>query len=913
MSGIRAGGGAGTGGGAEAADGAGTGDAEAGTPTAVRSGWQDPDPVDRPMMRWWWFGPDQELGEIDRELEAMAAAGLGGAEVAFVHPLRETTDRFGSPRMLAALRHAAERARELGLRLDVTLGSGWSFGGPHIGPEHASRRLRWERREISPAPLEVSARGAWPGDDLVGAYVGEGTAPTQWTHVRATQGAEVLRIPAGLGPRTVLLAWSEVTGQQVKRSSAGAEGPVLDHLSADATRHHLHVVGEALLGAVPAALLGSVFCDSLEVYEAGWTPRLPEEFARRRGYDPVPVLHRLVTEGTGGEGPDTTQLRVDMGRTLSELVEENFLAVCRDWAAGHGVPFRVQAYGEPPVTLSAYRSADLVEGEGAGWKEITACRWASSAAHLLGHGVVSSEVWTWVHSPSFRATPLDLRAEAHDHLLSGITRFVGHGWPYSPPEAPGLGWRFYAAGALDDRNPWWPAMPELTTSLARLCGALRRGERVADVAALVPADDARAAHAGGFDLFKAARDLIGPRIPAAIRTGGWDFDLVDDPAPETLAPDAYPVVVVARATRMPETTRAWLDAVRAVGGTVLAVEAPACPAHEQVSETDLGAALRPALPPDVALRGDGGEIGTVHRRLDGGDLYLVANTGGEVRRVAITPRTSRAHWELLDPDDGGRRALADRSSAEAEGSAEARGEIEGGDEGGDKGGVDDGTITLALHPYQALVLIGSDDEPARTDAHDDAASLDGAASRAEPHALLALAGPWTFASAGDAEREVTLPHSWEGELPPERSRGVYEIEVRIGAEQVPDGARIELDLGPCAPMPRSDGAQGFRAEVRPPVGEIAVVEVDGERAGIIWRAPHRLDLTDRLRPGTHRLRLTVLTTAAGASAVDPHVGPMVEESRRVYGDRFALQDLDRTLEDVHRGLHEVPVLRVLRG
>src|SRR5699024_2293848 len=36
-----------------------------------------PDPAARPMMRWWWFGPDLDRGEIDRELRAMAAAGLG--------------------------------------------------------------------------------------------------------------------------------------------------------------------------------------------------------------------------------------------------------------------------------------------------------------------------------------------------------------------------------------------------------------------------------------------------------------------------------------------------------------------------------------------------------------------------------------------------------------------------------------------------------------------------------------------------------------------------------------------------------------------------------------------------------------------------------------------------------------------
>src|SRR5699024_9717093 len=37
-----------------------------------------PDPAARPMMRWWWFGPDMDRAEIDRELRAMAEAGLGG-------------------------------------------------------------------------------------------------------------------------------------------------------------------------------------------------------------------------------------------------------------------------------------------------------------------------------------------------------------------------------------------------------------------------------------------------------------------------------------------------------------------------------------------------------------------------------------------------------------------------------------------------------------------------------------------------------------------------------------------------------------------------------------------------------------------------------------------------------------------
>ena len=105
------------------------------------------------MMRWWWFGPDVTRADIDRDIDAMAAGGIGGVEVAFVYPVSERPRRFGSPEFLADLAYAAERAGQLGLRFDLTLGSGWSFGGPHIGAEHAARKLHWERREIGPEAM----------------------------------------------------------------------------------------------------------------------------------------------------------------------------------------------------------------------------------------------------------------------------------------------------------------------------------------------------------------------------------------------------------------------------------------------------------------------------------------------------------------------------------------------------------------------------------------------------------------------------------------------------------------------------------------------------------------------------------------------------------------------------------------
>jgi alpha-L-rhamnosidase len=277
------------------------------------------------MMRWWWFGPSVTRQELERELVGMAHAGIGGVEVAYVYPLAAATTEFGSDTFLADLRFAAERAHELGLRFDLTLGSGWSFGGPHIPTELAARQLHWERREIGPGPLDVPVVSQWPGDELIAGYVGAGSLqeqPASYQPLPVVDGR--LMIEAGTGPRIVLLGHARLTGQNVKRAAAGAEGPVLDHYSAVATEAHVRAVGDPMLDAVPAGLIGSVFCDSLEVYGADWTPELPAEFARRRGYDVLPVLYLLTVDG-----PEAARLRADYHRTLVELYEENFVAVCQ--------------------------------------------------------------------------------------------------------------------------------------------------------------------------------------------------------------------------------------------------------------------------------------------------------------------------------------------------------------------------------------------------------------------------------------------------------------------------------------------------------------------------------------------------------------------------------------------------------
>ena len=56
-------------------------------------------------------------------------------------------------------------------------------------------------------------------------------------------------------------------------------------------------------------------------------------------------------------------VREDWGRTLTELLDERFIAPLGEWARARGTRLRIQGYGIPPATVSSNAAADLPEGE----------------------------------------------------------------------------------------------------------------------------------------------------------------------------------------------------------------------------------------------------------------------------------------------------------------------------------------------------------------------------------------------------------------------------------------------------------------------------------------------------------------------------------------------------------------------
>ena len=346
------------------------------------STFQSPPPDCRIMMRWWWFGPSVTKPELERELRAMKDAGIGGVEVQPVYPLALDDPKndfhnflYLSDEFIGDLRFAAQEAHELGLRFDVTLGSGWPLGGPHIPVTQAAGKLRVVSATFAAGESSVAVPDVSAGEELLAIFLQENRGAPQLLKAADIQNGR-LHLPSSSSSRTLTWFIAGRTGMMVKRAAVGAEGFVLDHFDQSATENHLHSVGDRLLSAFGNAPPYAVFSDSLEVYGSDWTSDLLQEFQTLRGYDLTPYLPALVQD----IGPRTADIRHDWGETLTDLINERYLTPIREWAEKNGTRFRSQTYGIPAVSLSSNNLVDLIEGEGDEWRGFSPTRWASSAS-----------------------------------------------------------------------------------------------------------------------------------------------------------------------------------------------------------------------------------------------------------------------------------------------------------------------------------------------------------------------------------------------------------------------------------------------------------------------------------------------------------------------------------------------------
>jgi hypothetical protein len=121
--------------------------------SVLEKDFKNPPVKTRPYVWWHWMGSNFSKEGITKDLEAMKAAGLGGATIfnlasAVQESHKPTLDNpwpdqtYRSPKYWEAMKHAAAEAQRLGLELGLHNTVGYSTtGGPWIDEERNMQNL----------------------------------------------------------------------------------------------------------------------------------------------------------------------------------------------------------------------------------------------------------------------------------------------------------------------------------------------------------------------------------------------------------------------------------------------------------------------------------------------------------------------------------------------------------------------------------------------------------------------------------------------------------------------------------------------------------------------------------------------------------------------------------------------------
>ena len=465
--------------------------------SAPVEGWPEIQNENRPWTRWWWMGNAVDKENINRLMSEYSMAGLGGVEIAPIYGAMGFENRyidFLSPQWMEILDYTVSKADSLNMGVDMTQGTGWPFGGPHVKPEHAASMLlvqtyTLEGGQVLKEKLEVQdpkQRALNPSLQAVVAYDENGEAVIITDKV-GQDGK--LNWTAPEGSWKVYAAWDGNTRQMVKRAAPGGVGYTLDHLSEEAVQAYLSRFSEAFEDKNFG--VRAFYNDSYEVYNANWTENFFTAFEKRRGYDLRPYLRQLMGEG---EAETIIRVKSDYRETMGEMLLENFTIPWTNWAHARNSLTKNQAHGSPGNLLDLYAAVDIPEAEtfGSSYFPIPGLRrdsadirnvdpdpimlkFASSAANAKGKQFASSETFTWL-GEHFKTSFSQMKPEVEQVFLSGINHIFYHGVTYSPEDVQWPGWLFYASINLTPANSLWPHFGSFNNYITRVQSTLQAGK-----------------------------------------------------------------------------------------------------------------------------------------------------------------------------------------------------------------------------------------------------------------------------------------------------------------------------------------------------------------------------------------------------------------------------------------------------
>ncbi|MDF1561288.1 MAG: glycosyl hydrolase [Bacteroidales bacterium] len=837
----------------------------------------------RPGAFWCWLNGNMSKEAITRDLREMSEKGMSRAEIWDVAAAYNPDNfipagpAFFSDESVELIKYAISEGEKYGIKIGMVGSSGWNAGGEWVEPDWASKALYYSDTTVKgnskinislPFP-EVPAHS--PKDSngnpqfkkevavLAVPHNAEKKVESKEMVLNLTDHFEngILNCDLPEGEWTIMRFICSNSGQTLIVPSPNSGGLFIDFLDPKATERHLkHFMNRLgfVKGNSSKSKLSYIEFDSMELDEGTvWTDSMPEIFRKMRAYD---LTHYLPVFAGWEIGDESDQFLYDWEKTLSDQLIFSHYNTGRRFLEQYGIELVAEAGGPgPPIwntcpvdALKALGNVSVPRGEF--WirhRNMFLVKEISSASHIYGKKLVDAESFTtWRR---WKDSPYTLKKYVDRAFCEGLNCVTFHTFASTNPED-GLPGRTYHAGS--DINPgttWWEKSAPFMDYLTRCSYMLQEGRFVADVCYFY------GDQAPNFSpLFHDVPEK--PGITGLSK--GYDFDVVNSDVilnrmsvekGRIVLPDgmSYSFLILPDQTHMPLAVLKKLEMMVKAGATIIGKKPINVPGlnknaedtQELSSIADLmwrnpdGGEMKinaygkgrvvSGLTATELLQSDNiekdfsstgsNDLDYIHRQFANGDAYFVRNESEVNYSGDCTFRQSGKFPELWDPSSG--------EQLKVKNFTKENGVI---------------TVQLNLPPAASVFVVFTDKERKELQTYVPSETL----------MEEKLAGPWkvTFPEGWGAPSEISLDKliSWtDSDMDGVKyfsGTATYNKPVNINAELLDEGRRVSIDLG----------------DVR----DVAEVYLNGQSAGILWKKPYSLDITDLIRPGENQLKIEIV-------------------------------------------------------
>ncbi len=485
----------------------------------------------KPGVLWMWMGCNLSTAGITKDLEALKQEGFNRTTMFsladITTPWAGEINKSPTPNIISwtepwwkLVRHAAEESKRLGMDFGMFNGPSYeSSGGVWITPELSMQEICWsqtpvngksgtaiqlKRPTVDPHaneyfpvynPVtglvekpEIEARKTYYKDIAVLALPAAGIVAKDsiidLTDKMNTDGSLTWKAPAG---NWIIYRFGHTTmGALIQPAQWKATGLECDKMSQQAVDFHIdHVIGEIQkhLGDLIGAGFTHVHFDSYEAGNPTWTPKMKEEFIKRRGYDCTPYLPSFAGRIIGSV-EDSAQFADDFDATIKDLYRDVYFTTISKKLKAADLTFLCEPYGGPwrqeevmPLVHNVMTEFWTHEGVYSPYElEPTV-----AALRKSGQNIIEAEAFTGDPKDSkWSETPAWLKPIGDAAFCAGVNRMVLHRFveqPWDDKYKPGATMGQWGTH-FDRTQTWWIPAAAMVAYWQR-CQALLQWGRIA--------------------------------------------------------------------------------------------------------------------------------------------------------------------------------------------------------------------------------------------------------------------------------------------------------------------------------------------------------------------------------------------------------------------------------------------------